>query len=162
MADLIILIPMAYIAILSIPLVITDLREHRLPNPMTISVIAITFLFLIVQGFISSDWARPLSGFVAGGITFYAGYLLAKLDAIGMGDVKLLTSLNAIAGFFSPMLVIISLTAGLVIATLASLILYLLKKMTMKSLLPLGPYLLLGFFLSVGPNAFFLTAEVLS
>jgi Flp pilus assembly protein protease CpaA len=61
---------------------------------MTISAIAITFVFLLVQGFISSDWARPLSGLVAGGITFYAGYLLAKRDAIGMGDVKLLTSLT--------------------------------------------------------------------
>lgn len=162
MADLIILLPIAYIVILAVPLVITDLREHRLPNPMTISAIAVTFSSLVVQGLISSDWARALSGLLAGAITFYAGFLLAKRDAIGMGDVKLLTSLNAIAGFFSPLLAIISLTAGLVIATLVSLILYLLKRMTMKSLLPLGPYLLLGFFLSVGPYAFFLTAEVLS
>lgn len=96
-----------------------------------------------------------------------SNYVLCRLSACKArchrnGGCETFDCLNAIAGFFSPLLAVISLTAGLVIATLMSLILYLLRRMTMKSLLPLGPYLLLGFFLSVGPSAFFIAAEVLS
>jgi leader peptidase (prepilin peptidase)/N-methyltransferase len=161
-ADLIILLPIAYIAILSIPLAITDFRQHRLPNPMTISAILVTGVSLAVLAFTSDTWHRPITGLLAGFITFMVGFLLAKRDAIGMGDVKLLSSLNAIAGYFSPLLALISLTAGLVIATLASLVLYFFRRVSLESSLPLGPYLLLGFFVCVGPSAFSLTAEALS
>lgn len=162
MADLIILVPIAYLAMLSVPLAITDFREHRLPNPMTISAIAVTLASLIALAIFTSVWIGPMAGFLSGGFTFWIGLLLAKRDAIGMGDVKLLTSLNAIAAYFSPVLAAISLTAGLVLATFASAVLIIFKKLTLKASLPLGPYLLLGFFICVGPSVFEVTAEALS
>lgn len=162
MADLIILVPITYLAMLSVPLAIADFREHRLPNPMTISAIAVTLTSLIALAIFTSGWIGPMAGLLSGGFTFWIGLLLAKRDAIGMGDVKLLTSLNAIAAYFSPVLAAISLTAGLVLATLASGVLMVFKKITLKASLPLGPYLLLGFFICVGPSVYMLTAEALS
>ena len=162
MSDLLILIPIFYIALLAIPLAITDVREHRLPNPMTLSAILVTLVSLCAAAFFPILLPSALSGLLAGGLTFALGLLLAKKDAIGMGDVKLLTSLNAIASYFSPLLMIISLTSGLVLATLVSSLLMLTKKVTLKQSLPLGPYLLIGFFVCVGPSAFLLTAEALS
>lgn len=162
MTELIVLLPILYIAIIAIPLAITDFQRHRLPNPMTVSAMAVTVLCLLAIGFISSSWLKPLTGLLAGVLTFWIGLLLANRAALGMGDVKLLCSLNAVAGYFSPMLAVVSVTAGLVLATLASLVLYFFGRISLKSSLPLGPYLLFGFFVCVGPPALFLTAEVLS
>jgi leader peptidase (prepilin peptidase)/N-methyltransferase len=160
--ELIFLIPLAFIFFLAIPLAVIDFREHRLPNQMTVSAIAVTFLSLLSLAVFSARLIAAVTGLLAGGITFWIGYLLAKRDAIGMGDIKLLTSLNALAAYFSPLLAVLSMTTGLVMATLASTVLLATRKITPSAALPLGPYLLLGFFTFLGPAACLLTAEVLS
>ncbi len=153
-----ILIPIAYLALLAIPLAVIDIREHRLPNSMTISTIALTAVSLTATAILEGGWLSPLWGVLAGLLTFLVGYQLAKKDAIGMGDVKLLTSMNAIAGYFNPLLPLLSLTAGLVLATLVSIITMIFTKLDMKSPIPLGPYLLIGFFAAVSPAAVETTA----
>ncbi len=153
-----ILIPIAYLALLAIPLAVIDIREHRLPNSMTISTIALTAVSLTATAILEGGWLSPLWGVLAGLLTFLVGYQLAKKDAIGMGDVKLLTSMNAIAGYFNPLLPLLSLTAGLVLATLVSIITMIFTKLDMKRPIPLGPYLLIGFFAAVSPAAVETTA----
>lgn len=157
-----ILIPIAYLALLAIPMSVIDIREHRLPNSMTVSTIALTAASLLVIAILEGGWLSALWGIFAGSITFLVGYQLAKKDAIGMGDVKLLTSMNAIAGYFNPLLPLLSLTAGLVLATLVSIITMFFTKLDMKSPIPLGPYLLIGFFAAVSLAAFETTAAAWS
>ncbi len=146
-------LPIMYLFALSVPLAIHDFREHRLPNPMTISALAVSLISISIAGFISGSGRELLWGLGWATATFFGGYFLAKKEAIGMGDVKLLTSMHATAGYLTPALPLMTLTLGLVIATLVSLTRVFVGKIDMKSAVPLGPYLLFGFFLLTVPTA---------
>lgn len=156
------LIPFIYLMAISIPLAVTDIREHRLPNRFTISAAVVTLTCLLVATWMSSDWPSLISALAAATITFLVGWILAAKSAIGMGDIKLLVSLNAFAGYLSPLLPVLSLTIALVSATLVSSIYLLRKRVSLQSSIALGPYLLLGFFLAVTPGTLEVTAAALS
>jgi leader peptidase (prepilin peptidase)/N-methyltransferase len=137
--------PIGYLALAAIPLSIYDLREHRLPNFFTYPAIAIAALALLVVG-LSGEGARSAMGILGGVLTFWVGYLLAKRDLVGMGDLKLLVSSNAILATYSPVLVLVSLAIATALAAVTSLFLIGLRKMTMRTPVAMGPFLLLGFF----------------
>ena len=108
-AELILLIPVGYLLFASIPLVLTDLREHRLPNRFTYSAIALSFF---ATGYVAVSDNRYLQLLIALGIslsTFGIGYLLAKYADVGMGDVKLLSATNLLLAWYSPWLVLFAL-----------------------------------------------------
>jgi len=146
-AELILLIPVGYLLFASIPLVLTDLREHRLPNRFTYSAIALSFF---ATGYVAVSDNRYLQLLIALGIslsTFGIGYLLAKYADVGMGDVKLLSATNLLLAWYSPWLVLFALTLSFTLASLVSAIGMLIGKLTWKTPVAMGPYLLLGFFL---------------
>lgn len=162
MPELAMLAPLGYLLAVGIPLALIDIREHRLPNRLTISSIAVTVLGLVVTAFLSGDWGRSLLALAIGLLTFLCGWLLAAKGLIGMGDIKLLVSLNAIASYFSLLLPVILMSLGLVLASAVSVFKILSRKLDFNSSIALGPYLLLGFYLSVYPVAFSATAEAWS
>jgi len=137
--------PIGYLALAAIPLSIYDLREHRLPNFFTYPAIAIAALALLVVG-LSGEGARSVFGILGGVLTFWVGYLLAKRDLVGMGDIKLLVSSNAILATYSPVLVLVSLAIATALAAVTSLFMIGLRKITMRTPVAMGPFLLLGFF----------------
>jgi leader peptidase (prepilin peptidase)/N-methyltransferase len=137
--------PIGYLALAAIPLSIYDLREHRLPNFFTYPAIAIAALALLVVG-LSGEGARSAMGILGGVLTFWVGYLLAKRDLVGMGDIKLLVSSNAILATYSPVLVLVSLAIATALAAVTSLFMIGLRKITMRTPVAMGPFLLLGFF----------------
>ena len=105
MAELILLIPTGYLLFASIPLIVFDLREHRLPNRFTYSAIALS---IFATGFVGVSDDRYQQFFIALAIslsTFGIGYLLAKYADVGMGDVKLLSATNLLLAWYSPWLV---------------------------------------------------------
>ena len=76
-AELILLIPVGYLLYASIPLIVSDLREHRLPNRFTYTAIALS---IFATGFIALSANRHLQFLIAIAIslsTFGLGYLLA-------------------------------------------------------------------------------------
>lgn len=137
--------PIGYLALAAIPLSIYDLREHRLPNLLTYPAIVIAALALLVIG-LSGEGARSVFGILGGVLTFWVGYLLAKRDLVGMGDIKLLVSSNAILATYSPVLVLVSLAIATALAAVTSLFMIGLRKITMRTPVAMGPFLLLGFF----------------
>jgi leader peptidase (prepilin peptidase)/N-methyltransferase len=137
--------PIGYLALAAIPLSIYDLREHRLPNFFTYPAIALAALALLVVG-LSGEGARSAMGILGGVLTFWVGYLLAKRDLVGMGDIKLLVSSNAILATYSPVLVLVSLAIATALAAVTSLFMIGLRKITMRTPVAMGPFLLLGFF----------------
>jgi prepilin signal peptidase PulO-like enzyme (type II secretory pathway) len=80
-------------------------------------------------------------------ITFGIGWLLARYADLGMGDVKLLVSLNGWLAWHDPWLIAISLAVGLIAANLLALGIWI-KRKDPKEHIALGPFLLLGFYLS--------------
>ncbi len=139
------LLPLLLIAVLAVPLSWIDIREHRLPNRYTYSALLFTVGCLSVATLLTKQWQNLAAAISAGVLTFLVGYLLARAGAIGMGDIKLLTSMHAALAWQHLMLPLISLSAGLLIATIYGLAGMLVGKFKPSSLIPLGPFLLIGF-----------------
>ena len=162
MAEIILLIPTGYLLFASIPLIVFDLREHRLPNRFTYSAIALS---IAATGFVAVSEDRYLKLFLALAIslsTFGIGYLLAKYADVGMGDVKLMTATNLLLAWHSPWLVLLALTLSFTLASLVSAIGLLIGRLSWKTPLAMGPYLLLGFFVFAAYPLVKITAEALS
>ena len=156
-------LPILLIAALSIPLAVIDIREHRLPNKITYSAIIGSLFATFVASAATSRWLDFGAGIIAGSITAIIGYLLARFKVIGMGDIKLLIAMHISLAWHAPVLILFSLSLGLGLATLIGLIGLVLGKIGPKSLMPLGPYLLLGFLIIGGiPVAEIITEEALS
>ena len=162
MAELILLIPTGYLLFASIPLIVSDLREHRLPNRFTYTAIALS---IFATGFVAASDDRYQQFFIALAIsisTFGIGYLLAKYADVGMGDVKLLTATNLLLAWHSPWLVLFALTMSFTIASLVSAIGLLMGRLSWKKPVAMGPYLLLGFFVFAAYPLMKITSEALS
>ena len=149
MAELILLVPIGYLAFASIPLIFTDIKEHRLPNRYTYPAITFSLLATAASAAIAPDLQSFFSAMACAGVTFGFGYLLAKFAGVGMGDVKLLTATNHLLGWFSPWLTLIALTLSFTLATLGSAIGMSVGKISWKTHVAMGPYLLASFFLVI-------------
>ena len=157
------LVPMALIAALAIPLSVTDIREHRLPNRYTHFLIATAIAGTLLASLLGAFWLAFASGIAMGIVTAFVGYLLARFGAIGMGDVKLLIAMHICLGWHSPVLVLFSLSLGLALASAIGLIGLVIGKLNPRTLIPLGPYLLIGFLVvSYSPVSAVITGEALS
>jgi leader peptidase (prepilin peptidase)/N-methyltransferase len=162
MSQLTVLVPLIYVMAIAIPMAVIDFKQHRLPNRFTMSAIAVTISFLFLSSFLTGQWPQFAAAATYSVGTLLIGWWLAAKERIGMGDVKLLMSLNAISGYLSPLLPLVGMTLGFLGATLVSGIRILIGKISPSSAIALGPYLLAGFFVSVLPAAISTTAEVLS
>lgn len=157
------LVPMALIAALAIPLSVIDIREHRLPNRHTYFLIASAIAGTLLASLVGAFWLAFASGIAMGIVTAFVGYLLARFGAIGMGDVKLLIAMHICLGWHSPVLVLFSLSLGLALASAIGLIGLVIGKLNPRTLIPLGPYLLIGFLVvSYSPVSAVITGEALS
>lgn len=139
-----------YLALISVPLTLIDIREHRLPNPLTVSAIGLSAVLVGYDALMHNRPQQFLLGFGLALATWLLGLWMGYLEQIGMGDVKLLVSMHLILGYLNPWLVLIELVIGFTLASLVSLVLLLMRRMTLQGSLPMGPYLLLGFFVSFG------------
>lgn len=141
------LVAVSVITILGIPLAITDIKEHRLPNPITYFAIVISVALVFIAGISLQRWQELLAALVIGGITLGVGYLMAHFNGIGMGDVKYLVATNTLLGWFSPWLIIPMLAIGFTLASVVSLGLIIARRANLKTPIAMGPFLILGFFL---------------
>ena len=145
-------IPVLVILVLAYPLMKYDFLEHRLPNRFTYLAIAVSFGATAIITLVERDYWRFGLALLVSGITFGIGYWMSKYDLIGMGDIKLLISTNHILAWFAPGLVVIALTIGLVFGASWGTWLVLTKKMSWNASIALGPFLLIGFFLTITPQ----------
>ena len=135
----------AFLAVFTVPLVVIDHRERRLPNKITLPAIAITLLGLFLAG----DWTRTGLAMLYAGVLFGFGTFLSIKGWLGMGDVKLLVPIALTLGWYG----LPDLAVGLAVAFFAAgafvLVRLALKKITASSTIALGPYLLFGFWVAV-------------
>jgi leader peptidase (prepilin peptidase)/N-methyltransferase len=150
MAELILMVPFGYLLVASVPLIVNDLREHRLPNRFTYVAMLLAFSSTALLAISNMEYARLMIAAGASLATFGLGYLLAKYADVGMGDVKLLTATNHLLAWFSPWLVLFALTVSFSIASVFGVIGLLSGKLHPKTPIAMGPYLLLGFFIFSG------------
>jgi leader peptidase (prepilin peptidase)/N-methyltransferase len=142
----------AYIAAVTIPLVVIDLRSHRLPNRLVMpgyGVAAVTLLCVMalpaLPGLPGPPGPPVLTSLVsaAGYILFL--FALSFAGGMGMGDVKLAGVLGAGAGLVSPSVAIASPVLAFVLGGAVSAIILLTRRGTRATRIPFGPFMLLGF-----------------
>jgi leader peptidase (prepilin peptidase)/N-methyltransferase len=139
------LIGIGFFAATTIPLMVIDLRERRLPNKITIPGFLISLMGLVL----TFEWTRVITAFSISALLFGIGTLISLRGWIGMGDVKLVTGLSLLLAWFDPALVWQATLWSFGIATLVVLVGFVAKKMTARSSIALGPYLLVGFWVVV-------------
>jgi len=133
----------AYVLALILLLAI-DLDQRLLPDEITLPAIPLAFLVsllglnpLVPVGVLPI--AALVSILVPGGL-----WLLAKpfgAGAIGRGDLKLLVSVGLLAG---PLRMFSGVVSGALLAGAVILVLLALRRITLKTFIPFGPFLIIG------------------
>ena len=137
----------AFMAVVTAPLVVIDVRERRLPNRITLPAIAVVFASLSAAATWSSDWLRFWIAVVWGAGGFVVGLLLNLRGMLGMGDVKLLAALLPLLGWLGAETPLYGLLAAFTAAALVLLVRFGSGRLRLDSTLAMGPYLLGGFWL---------------
>ena len=93
-------LPVAYFVAVAVPLIITDNREHRLPNKLTIPAVPITAFAWLSLAILDNRWADFWLSLGMAVIVFAVGLGVNRMGNLGMGDVKLFTGLALMLTWF--------------------------------------------------------------
>ena len=133
-----------YVAALVV-LFATDLDQRLLPDVITLPLVALAAIVTVAGAspFIRTNedalWALAASLVVPLALAILARPFGA--GAIGQGDLKLLVSVGLLTGATN---LFYGLVAGAVLAGVVVAILLLIRRISMKSFIPYGPFLILG------------------
>lgn len=125
-----------------------DLNEQIVPDVISLPGIVIGFIISFLVPYISFI-NSALGVFVGGGIILIiglAGSVIFKKEAMGGGDVKLAAMIGAFLGW---RYIIISLFLGFFLGALAGIILILSKIKSRDDVVPFGPFIVLGSFITL-------------
>jgi leader peptidase (prepilin peptidase)/N-methyltransferase len=133
----------AYIAAVTIPLVVIDLRSHRLPNRLVMPGYLVAAVALAGAGVATG--AFPAVALISAAAYVLFLITLSFAGGMGMGDVKLAGVLGAGAGLVSPSAAIASPVLAFVLGGGVSAVILLTRRGTRATRIPFGPFMLLGF-----------------
>jgi leader peptidase (prepilin peptidase)/N-methyltransferase len=128
-----------------------DMVTHRLPNRLVASWLAASLAVIALLGIFRSDLHGVLMGLL-GLLLLGGGYLLLTLasgGAMGMGDVKLAGVLGLNLGYYSLPSLFFATLLAFVLATLWVIGGVVARKLTLKSAVPFGPFMLIGSFIAL-------------
>lgn len=141
------------VALLLAPLVVIDVKAHRLPDRLTVPA-AVGAVALL--GFAALTTGGPWGRAVLCGLAVFAVLLLVALAtprSFGMGDVKLAAVLAVPLGWVSVSAVAVGLFLGFVIGALVAIVLLASGRAGLKSAVPFGPSLAVGAMLTLAALA---------
>jgi leader peptidase (prepilin peptidase)/N-methyltransferase len=137
---LIAVMPLVYLAVMAIPLITIDIRQHRLPNKIILPFIVMSLVTDLVASFAGGEWWRlGLALAVAFGIGI-VGMVANYFDLIGMGDVKLFFGSSLVIGWFVWWLPLVLVAVSLIAGVVATLYQVFIRKANAGTSVPLGPY----------------------
>lgn len=133
------------------PLVVVDLREHRLPNAFTLPAYPVIAALLALAALLDGQWGTFVRALLAGLVTLAGFALLHVINASGMGlgDVKLAGPLGMLLGWISWNSVLWGVFLGFLTAAAWSIVLLLSRRATRSSHIAFGPFMLLGLWLAL-------------
>ena len=123
----------------------TDLDQRLLPDVITLPLIG-----LVLVGFITGtgpfvhqpvDLALAAAAAIAVPVVLYLLSIPFGKGAIGEGDLKLLVSVGLLAG---PARLLLGLVSGAILAAVVILALIVVRRITLRSYVPYGPFLIIG------------------
>jgi leader peptidase (prepilin peptidase)/N-methyltransferase len=123
----------------------TDLDQRLLPDVITYPLIALALVgFVVGVGpYVHDPTELGFAAAAAVGVPLFL-YLISipfGAGAIGLGDLKLLVSVGLLGG---PLCLLLGLIGGALIGALAIVALIVLRRITLRSYVPYGPFLIVG------------------
>lgn len=138
------------IAVVLLTIAVIDYKTMIIPNGTVIAlgiigVLYTVFRIIFPQSFIMPiTWLESLIGFFAASLPLFLVAVISK-GGMGGGDIKLM----AVAGIFLGWKgILVAMILGSLIGAIISLALILLKIKKRKDMIPFGPFLCLGIFIS--------------
>lgn len=142
--DTLLLSPALYLLIVSVPLLVIDFREGRLPNKILLPVFPVWLISSVYYAVVSGDWLSsivlPLAIAIPLTITLT---MLSMKNILGMGDVKLLIAMGLSLSWKSLWVWVALPTTIVIAAALVLLVVALRNKHRHK--LPLAPIMFSGY-----------------
>jgi prepilin signal peptidase PulO-like enzyme (type II secretory pathway) len=137
---------LAYLAAITVPLAVTDIRQRRLPDRLTLPSYPAAAGLLAVAAAWTPGGGYRLLGTAAGLAAALGLYLLAAwlVPGTGGGDVKLSGVLGLYLGWYGAPVLVTGLFAGVLFHALFGTALIVAHRATVKTRLPFGPFMLAG------------------
>jgi len=135
-----------YLAAISVALALIDLDVHRLPNKIVLPAYIVGFVLLGLSSIVAGDFDQLIRTVIGGAVLFVAYFVMAIAYPAGMGfgDVKLAGVLGLYLAWLGWGELAVGAFAAFVLGGVFSLVLLLLKKVSRKSGIPFGPWMLAG------------------
>ncbi len=133
----------AYLAALVL-LLATDLDQRLLPDVITLPAIPLALVVVLVgQDPLVGPAGLPIAIVVAVAVPLVLALVALPFGAgaIGMGDLKLLVSVGLLAG---PFRLFSGVVYGALLAGVVILVLLVARRITLKTYVPFGPFLIFG------------------
>lgn len=145
------LIAFLYFAAMSVALTLIDLDTHTLPNAIVLPSYFVGAIFLSAAGIASGNYGAMLRGAMGAAALWLLYFSMAILypDGMGFGDVKFAGVLGLFLGYLGWDVLVTGAFAAFALGGLFALSLILLRKSTLKSGIPFGPWMLAGAWLGV-------------
>ncbi len=134
----------AYLAAVSVPLAIFDIKQRRLPNKLVLPGFLVVWPAQLGLSIYLGHFNRIGTAALCCLALLAIGIMVNRIGAIGMGDVKLLALMGQCFGWWGLWPVLLAVAFGIVVAALFVLGSLALKRLKAGSTIPLGPYLLAG------------------
>ncbi len=136
-----------FLGIVGVPLATIDARCQRLPDALTLPAYPVALALLAAAALAVPDGGAHLLGALAGlaaAWLVFAAQALVYPAGIGWGDVKLAGLTGAYLGWLGLHALVDGLIAAYLLAAVTGLALLAARRLTRKSRLAFGPFLLAG------------------
>lgn len=142
------LLPLLYLAAISIALALIDLDVRRLPDVIVLPSYAVLPLLLVPDALATLEW-WPLVRALIGGVALFLFYDVLALvyprqGGMGGGDIKLAGVLGIALAWVGWGPLVVGTFAGFLLGGVYSLIIVVLGRAGMRSSIPFGPFMLAG------------------
>jgi leader peptidase (prepilin peptidase) / N-methyltransferase len=138
-----------YLLLVSWPLAKTDILQRRLPNKYVLPAFPFVWLGQILAGLFYGTWPNLLLALITALTVFGLALVVNRMKLLGMGDVKLMAAMALCLGWYSPLMPLVCLLATFLIAGSVALAMLITRRISLGNSMPLGPYLIAGFFAAV-------------
>jgi leader peptidase (prepilin peptidase) / N-methyltransferase len=140
-----------FLAVLGVALAAIDIAVQRLPDPLTLPAYPIMITLLAAAALASHDFAA-LARALLGGLALMAAYLLLALirpGELGGGDIKLAGIAGLALGWLGWPTLLAGAALGFVLSAVVSLALLAARRVTLRSAISFGPFMLGGALLAM-------------
>jgi leader peptidase (prepilin peptidase)/N-methyltransferase len=137
---------LAWLTLVAVPLALTDIAVHRLPNRLTAAAFAGTLALLTVAALTGHQPGRLARAAVGAAALacFYLALCLLRPGEMGLGDAKLAASIGLALGWISWQALLTGTFTGFAPAAIYGGVLIAMHRASRTSQLPLAPFILLG------------------